>query len=1024
MTTKLDELEEVGSSFPDHRDRWNRFGRMHGMIPGQDLAWMVSHNASGDNGDLDVYVIGNIEASASSWSTTLSNIALTDDVGGPWAMSCAWVEETDDLVVAYTEDDTHVKIAVLPLAGSSFSLGSEEDAFTLPAGYTAGLVSVDVDQDTESMVVACLCDKGAGRAAVVWAIRDNLGVWSSGPYEFEVDSYDANQLLDSPNVTGGPFAVVVGNDTFDNGTWTNTVWAHFLVRAADYGKTEFWQVAYDADDADNAEAAEQISDNLVPSTVNVQHASGTLFNTGEVAQPDRVMVGVSTRQGTTLGEYEADNDWLVSMTSQSLLLPHSWPSTTNPYLQGSGSSKSSRPETDNIKYMSLVGGPDRICFQYIRHTPYGNGSSSYHPVYFVHGKLDRDNQAVEWHTNVGKSEYNDSLHRCVSLFDGANVSIDTGRMTFYFFKWDYFSDNVDRTLGLNQTPTTAFGGDVSAGLESPADTATVTTDLPTLTTPTLSNLKNALDIHAEFRLNDAATFGGTPREGLFPPLSESVFTGQLSYTLDEDDALIQDDWYAQYRVVDTHGLAADWAPVSGGGGSAPDDYSSFTVSHPPTAAGMSPTQQKAVDFGSAGEVELDWSFTDGSPIDYQTAYEVEVERVTGAVSLIDTGKVVSETQRYTATIDPAEKANLLRWRARLWDRDDVVGSFTAWHEFYASDAPQVDVTAPVTTATTPKPTVTWNYTAGTHGAQTHYRVQIRKMNGEIVHDSKWIAGADTSYELPNPDLVLGEHYKIQVWVRDAVNFEVYDIESGVEASWSLTATPSSRVVDISNYESDGYVKVSWDNGSKDADFVEYQVYRKLTTGTEWAYGGRSAVGSGTENVTDFQAPANVESEWQVIQVREFDGIEVPSTYAGPVAATPVGDHYWLFDPLEQGVEESEYDYDTSASLKLWHSTAESFGEDYEETTIPLIGRGRKKEIGTRFGVAGVITVQLRGLGDDTAREERVKIENLRALREEMYLRNPFGDVWLVSLGKPQYDRTPGVGTREINTATIPSEGVT
>jgi hypothetical protein len=58
-------------------------------------------------------------------------------------------------------------------------------------------------------------------------------------------------------------------------------------------------------------------------------------------------------------------------------------------------------------------------------------------------------------------------------------------------------------------------------------------------------------------------------------------------------------------------------------------------------------------------------------------------------------------------------------------------------------------------------------------------------------------------------------------------------------------------------------------------------------------------------------------------------------------------------------------------------------------------------------------------GTYLARNQLQDIKAMRKLDHPVYLRNPFGDVWLVSLGDVQVDRVAGVGTNEFSDITVP-----
>lgn len=141
-------------------------------------------------------------------------------------------------------------------------------------------------------------------------------------------------------------------------------------------------------------------------------------------------------------------------------------------------------------------------------------------------------------------------------------------------------------------------------------------------------------------------------------------------------------------------------------------------------------------------------------------------------------------------------------------------------------------------------------------------------------------------------------------------------------------------------------------------------------------------------------------------------VDNAQVYSSAQTATPVTTNYWLIDP-------DNY----LNSLALWNVTTESFSTEYEEAFIPLIGRGRKRDIGTRLGVTGQLTTQIRDRGAVTARTQRLALENLRNLRKTLYLRNPFGDVYQIAAGAIGIDRLAGTGLNEYSTATVPYQEV-
>ena len=89
-----------------------------------------------------------------------------------------------------------------------------------------------------------------------------------------------------------------------------------------------------------------------------------------------------------------------------------------------------------------------------------------------------------------------------------------------------------------------------------------------------------------------------------------------------------------------------------------------------------------------------------------------------------------------------------------------------------------------------------------------------------------------------------------------------------------------------------------------------------------------------------------------------------------------------------------------------------------QATLNLIGRGRRLETGTRFGITGKLTAQLYDDASLTARQKKQAIDSIRASDLRLYLRNPFGDVWSIGMMSAGYSRLPGVGAREFTTVSI------
>jgi hypothetical protein len=125
--------------------------------------------------------------------------------------------------------------------------------------------------------------------------------------------------------------------------------------------------------------------------------------------------------------------------------------------------------------------------------------------------------------------------------------------------------------------------------------------------------------------------------------------------------------------------------------------------------------------------------------------------------------------------------------------------------------------------------------------------------------------------------------------------------------------------------------------------------------------------------------------------------------------TPLSDRYWIIC-LE----------DPSLTVALSASEAPET-EEYESESYGLIGRGRHRDYGTRWGYVGSLTVKIRE--HDNRSETRLAVERLRMEQRTYYLRTPFGRVHPVAIGDLSWTPLAGVGNAEMGDLVIPYEEV-
>ncbi len=535
----------------------------------------------------------------------------------------------------------------------------------------------------------------------------------------------------------------------------------------------------------------------------------------------------------------------------------------------------------------------------------------------------------------------------------------------------------------------------------PANASTVNTDLPTLgLSMGPANVVGAT-VKGEWQMATDAGFTANVRT-----ITESNTDFRTSGVTTEAMAiggpeLFQGTWFIRGREKDSIGSYGAYSASK-----------TFTVSHPPAAANLSPTGAVTRPFGGSGTITFSWDFTDTSPTDVQTAYQILVERNSDGLDIYDSGKQVSTLKTASTNIPAIYKDVLLRWSVKLWDSDDVAGTFSSTAQFYVRDTGTITPTVPPNagTVTQPQPVYQWTFIGTGGSTQQAYRV-VTKQAGNIIDDSGIINSTVSEYAPTGPILMTGLSYTLEITVYDTNGLEAFN-SSTFSALWDPPAAPTITA-DATPFDEFGYVELEWAQ-NRDPDFVSYRVYRQREDdpANGWVF-----VAEITDNdddpyvYRDYGAPGNVKVYYAVTQVALRFGVPVENpigSLEAQIFVTPMASHYWIVVPDQLDV-----------SFQLALVKADKYTDEWEQEEIPLIGRGRRVERGTRFGIRGDITAQVYDTPLRTAREQRILLLALKEDNPKLLLRTPFGDVYTVSLGDFQIDRIAGVGLNEYFTLTLP-----
>lgn len=247
-------------------------------------------------------------------------------------------------------------------------------------------------------------------------------------------------------------------------------------------------------------------------------------------------------------------------------------------------------------------------------------------------------------------------------------------------------------------------------------------------------------------------------------------------------------------------------------------------------------------------------------------------------------------------------------------------------------------------------------------------------------------------------------------------------------SWVSPPAATGVGIDLAGYnqEANGYAKVTWSDSARQADFLYWNLYRRMDKVDAWGntieqgqpmlvdtFYDQSAEGY---TYYDYLAPSGGKLVYYVTQVVMLNGGEVESEVWTEASTLAQSEAYWLIDPTPEDP--------LNATFKLSNVTADSYTDEWESEKIHVIGKGYHIDRGDHFGKAGSLECQIRDTpGGMTARQKKQALERMKEEVRSLYLRTPFGDTFYVSIGDLEITRIAGVGRNEYCDVTIPYQEV-
>lgn len=276
------------------------------------------------------------------------------------------------------------------------------------------------------------------------------------------------------------------------------------------------------------------------------------------------------------------------------------------------------------------------------------------------------------------------------------------------------------------------------------------------------------------------------------------------------------------------------------------------------AAPNAPILTTKVNYDASVAGLFEWTFSDPNVGDTQTAFQMQIYRVSDDALIVDTNKVTSSNEFFSVSGGSLVNNEGYRWRVRTWDNDDEVGPYSEFSNFNTSSTGIVNITFPSVdndpNIITAAFTMTWTVTNTT---QTQYRVWIYStLDESLVSDTGWLVSTATSHQISglNSDV----EYRIELRIRNSGLVESNTATVLVTPSYNRPEIPT---VVVEPFASQGFIRISVNNPEPQGDRpnpTSNEVYRR-ELGTSSSY----LVGTIPPNssINDFEAGSRTRYEY-------------------------------------------------------------------------------------------------------------------------------------------------------------------
>lgn len=230
----------------------------------------------------------------------------------------------------------------------------------------------------------------------------------------------------------------------------------------------------------------------------------------------------------------------------------------------------------------------------------------------------------------------------------------------------------------------------------------------------------------------------------------------------------------------------------------------------------------------------------------QTAYQVQIERLSDGLSILDTGKVASTSSSQTVAGGTFTNGITYRWRVRVWNGDDVASPYTTWGAFIPGAKPTVTIDFPTASAlvTSQDLTATWTYAHTGGEPQAAYQLVLERLESTVVVES-WdtgkIIGSAGSYDFT--DVAEGESYRLKVTVWNVSGQESITATVDFNTNYNAPMTPTVSIDYLNDRREQNTMYITNPTPTAgEPEVVANRVYRRAAGETAWTRLSDDALG--------------------------------------------------------------------------------------------------------------------------------------------------------------------------------------